>query len=183
MFEKMKLEVAKGNDPEKKENPICNFCFKRHEPSTCEKLNKFKSELSRTGMIQPEEGKDGDRTQEILSLSSKDDKKFKELVSAMTSYYGMGEYKKEKDSSGNVIERFRGENITVSSLGEKDKNIKINDKPIKLDETLGEYVWRYNAVKENGEIDPVIRINSLSSLSKLRESKERKEGERFQKAA
>lgn len=183
MFEKANLEVAKGDTAEKKENPICNFCFRKHEPSTCERLNKFKTELSKTGVIQPEEGKTGDRTQEILNMSSKDEKKFKELISALTSYYGMGEYKKKKDSSGNITERFEGESIAVSSFGEKDVHIKINQTPIKFDDNLGEYVWRYNAIKETGETDPVVRINSLNTLSKLRESKERKEGEKFQKAA
>ena len=165
---------------------MCNFCFLKHNPSECTAFNVTKENISRNGMgallSRDKKAPFEEGTIELLNKLYGDRAKFKELIGALASYYGMGEYVKVKNQQGEIEERFEGEDITLPVPGSKeDLRIKINKEPIKLEN--GMYVWRYNAVGENGEIDPRVRINSLNTLEKLRENNERKIAESYKEAA
>lgn len=192
MLNREKLRNQEGISSKKEgELKTCRICFRKHPPFEC--VNNFSSfpaekkkdvfnnimnsvERSGIGGI----GESG--MQRVLSQLSGENDMCQKLLDKLITVHGMGNFIQEKDRNGKVSEKFVGKKMLVNlPMSDQQEAIILNKEPIRFDKDFGRYVLRYNRVKADGQIDPIVRVNSLDMLASQKTSLE--EEREFKKAA
>lgn len=166
------------NKVKKEKEVLCAICFKNHEAGKCaeienlsalpddqkkEIINRVRSVIRKSGAA----GLGEEAMQKTLSQLSRDKENFQNVINDIIFRHKLGSFR-EIESNGKKEKIFTGAEFITDS-----GKIKINKNPIGFDKDFNQYVLRHNLIRDDGSLDPAVRISTLSSAISL-ETKEKK---------